>query len=154
MGFVTCPNGLCDLPEWALRPASHALCDNALSTADANTGPGLRQGNNNYLECDSYGAVHLHKCRAHAPEKILYVGACSSFRVPKRQLQEFCQQTGAKAIAGYTADIDWFESAAFELLLFATLAKYQRIDAINRALRNRHAGLLRQLGFTHLIPPA
>ena len=49
--------------------------------------------------------------------------------------------------AGFTRDIDWHESAAFDLILFEALTYYQRIDAVDRWLRENYGPLARRLGF-------
>ncbi len=79
--------------------------------------------------------------------KILYFGACQTLQVPRTDIEAFRRRTKAKAIAGYTQDVDWFEVAAFELLLFDGLTHYVRSDALDRWLRQNHNGMVRRLGF-------
>jgi hypothetical protein len=82
--------------------------------------------------------------------RALYLGGCSVART--RALAEFKELrscTGARAVCGYTRDVDWDESAAFELLLLSWLA-YERSSWPLRALRavgEEYAGLARRLGF-------
>lgn len=79
--------------------------------------------------------------------KILYFGACNTLRVSPSDIEALRRRTKAKAIAGYTKDVDWFEVAAFELLLFDGLTHYVRSDALHRWLQTNHPGMVRRLGF-------
>ena len=54
--------------------------------------------------------------------KVLYLGSCASLRVSRKRLQELRKSTGAVAICGYTKSVDWFDAAAFEVLLLSALA--------------------------------
>lgn len=79
--------------------------------------------------------------------RIVHFCACSVMRLGDTRLQRFRQRTGATAVMGYTKDVDWAESTAFETLLYSALARYSRFgDAMNRL--ERIAGTLRKhLGF-------
>lgn len=79
--------------------------------------------------------------------RIVHFCACSVMRLGDKRLQEFRQRTGAKAVMGYTKNVDWAESMAFEILLYSALANFSRFgDAMNRL--DRIAGTLREhLGF-------
>jgi len=79
--------------------------------------------------------------------RTIYFGSCSVLDLPRRQIERFRRKTDARCVAGYTRDIDWFESAAFDLLLFEALTRYQRIDAVDRWLRAQYGGLIRGIGF-------
>lgn len=79
--------------------------------------------------------------------KTVYFGSCSVLDIPRRNIEHFQRQTGARCVAGYTKDVSWFESAAFDLLLFEALTRYKRIDAVERWLRSEYGGLVRRLGF-------
>jgi Family of unknown function (DUF6642) len=52
----------------------------------------------------------------------LYFGSCSVLGASDQALQEFLHQTGAELICGYTKEVDWAESAAFDTVLLAALA--------------------------------
>jgi hypothetical protein len=79
--------------------------------------------------------------------KTIYFGSCSVLNIPKRRIEEFRRLTQARAVIGYTTDVDWYASAAFDLVLFEALTHYQRIDAVDRWLRKEYPGLSRKLGF-------
>jgi len=78
--------------------------------------------------------------------KIIYFGTCATLDVPRRELQEFRERTRARCVCGYTEDVDWFSSSAFDLLLFSEFIFYKRMDAIEQHLK-RYKGLQRELGF-------
>lgn len=79
--------------------------------------------------------------------KTIYFGSCSVLGVPKHRIERFRRQVQARCVAGYEKDVDWFESSAFDLLLFEALTRYRRIDAVDRWLRNEYLGFVRRLGF-------
>ncbi len=95
------------------------------------------------LTLDALGRHLAGKCSG----KTLYFGSCSVLDVPKRKIEAFRGIVRARCVAGYTRHIDWYESAAFDLLLFEALTRYQRIDAVDNWLRRQYPGLVRQLGF-------
>lgn len=79
--------------------------------------------------------------------RVVHFCACSVMRLHDERLQEFRQRTGAQAVIGYTKNVDWAESMAFEILLHSALANFSRFgDAMNHL--DRIAGTLRKhLGF-------
>ena len=79
--------------------------------------------------------------------KTIYFGSCSVLDIPTRRIQEFRRITKARCVAGYKSDVEWFESAAFDLLLFDALTHYKRLDAVERYLRKEQSSLSRRLGF-------
>ena len=86
------------------------------------------------------------KLQGKAAGRLVYFGCCSVMR-DRRAVAEFQQQTGARAICGYTKDVDWIESAAFDLLLLSSLVSGRRIDARINHVRTRYPDLASTLGF-------
>ena len=78
--------------------------------------------------------------------RVLYFGSCATMRISRSRAQEFRRVTKARAIVGYTQDIDWIESAAFDLNLLDAIGRFQRIDASFKNLERNHAGMVRHLG--------
>jgi hypothetical protein len=78
--------------------------------------------------------------------KTIYFGSCSTLDVRKREMDAFRQATRARCVCGYNEEVDWFISAAFELLLFSALTEFSRMDAIERFLK-QYRGLIKKLGF-------
>lgn len=79
-------------------------------------------------------------------DRVLYFGACSTLAVDRGRVEDFRHQTGARAVCGYTTDVDWIEGAAFELNLIYSVISYQRIDAGFKYLQRNHAGECARLG--------
>mgnify|MGYP003974485591 CR=1 FL=1 len=78
--------------------------------------------------------------------RIIYLGSCSTLGAGKRAMTRFLGLTKARCVCGYTTDVDWYPSAAFEILLFDAFTKFKRRDAMDRHLR-KYTGLIRELGF-------
>lgn len=95
------------------------------------------------LTLEALGRELAGKCHG----KTLYFGSCSVLDGPEADVEGFRRVIGARCVARYTRDIDWFESAAFDLLLFEALTRYKRIDAVDRWLFRQYGGLVQHLGF-------
>lgn len=83
-------------------------------------------------------------------DRVLYLGGCSigASRALK-EFKELRRATRARAVCGYVHDVDWDESAAFELLLLSWLAFETRswpLEAL-RQTGETYKGLARLLGF-------
>jgi hypothetical protein len=70
--------------------------------------------------------------------RIIIVAACSTLDIDIRHLKRFLRNTGALAICGYDADVDWMPSAAFEILLLSEMQANEfsgrGVDAIKRKI--------------------
>jgi hypothetical protein len=75
-----------------------------------------------------------------------HFGACAILDVDRDEAREFLALTKARAICGYTNDVDWIESAAFDLNLFQNVVGRPRIDTGFNRLRRDHAGACDHLG--------
>jgi hypothetical protein len=85
---------------------------------------------------------------------VLHFGSCSVLDEEDELLAGFCRQTGIRAVAGYTTDVDFVESAAMDMLFFTSIAGYTKWSAAKSAL-DGHNGLhsLREsLGFRIFAP--
>lgn len=67
-------------------------------------------------------------------------------QIPRADAERLRRVTKARAVVGYTQEIDWIESAAFELNLFDALGRFQTVGASMKHLRHNHAGMVRRLG--------
>lgn len=81
-----------------------------------------------------------------AVDRILHFGSCSTLAVSDVKLRSFCRETGAKAIVGYTRDIDWLESTAFDCMLLPRLLKAKSIKPVFTSLEKEHPKFVRRLG--------
>jgi hypothetical protein len=79
--------------------------------------------------------------------KTIYFGSCAVLDVPKGRIEAFRRITRARCVVGYTKDVDWYASCAFDLLLFEALTYYRRIDFADRWLAKEYGPLRRKLGF-------
>jgi hypothetical protein len=80
--------------------------------------------------------------------RVVHFGSCQVFRVPRSELERFRKKTGAKAITGYRDDVDWMQSAAFDLLFFDAFSYYSRMDYVIRDVNQQAMGLGKRLKFT------
>lgn len=80
--------------------------------------------------------------------KRLYFGSCSVLRASDVRMREFLATTGAALICGYTREVDWVESAAFETVLLDVLANGVYNNAAELRMGSSHwAPLAAYLGF-------
>lgn len=78
--------------------------------------------------------------------KIVYFGSCLTMKSSPDRLQAFAKSTGARAVVGYRREVDWLESAAFEVLLLDRLCLGLRSDAIFNRLVKEHGTFAKTLG--------
>lgn len=57
------------------------------------------------------------KCKG----QIILIGSCSALDIDKRILKTFLKKSGALAVLGYTNDVHWMRSSAFEMLILSEL---------------------------------
>lgn len=96
------------------------------------------------VDLDDIAAQMAGRCEG----KRLYFGSCSVLRASDARLQEFLAQTGAGLICGFTRDVDWVESAAFETVLLDVLVNGRRMNAAEMRMGSAHwAPLASYLGF-------
>ena len=84
--------------------------------------------------------------------RVIYFGSCSTLDTDGRRLNTFLQKTGAMAVCGYQEDVDWVESAAFDLLFlgniqWVTLRRRDSLERLDKLLRDTAPKLYRELGF-------
>lgn len=79
--------------------------------------------------------------------KLLHFGSCSVLR-NQRECRVLLKATGARAISGFTKDVDWFEPMAFELLMFQKYARYKRFGSFVNGIERDYGQLGDKLGFT------
>lgn len=80
--------------------------------------------------------------------RILYFGSCSTLATDQEdEIKQFLKKTKIKAVCGYSEEIPWIESAAFEVLLIDALSSYQRIHAANNFLQKDYPNLCKRLDF-------
>jgi len=87
--------------------------------------------------------------------RIIFFGGCSVMNIDARHLKRFLRTTGAVAVCGYCADVDWVVSAAFELIALRAMQHNAFIvrgaRAIHRRIRQQARGLVRDLDFRMVV---
>lgn len=83
--------------------------------------------------------------------RVLYFGSCLVGLAEDDDLKSFAKATGARAIVGYEAEVDWLESASFDPLLLARLVQGWRSDALFRYLLKDNRTLAIGLGLVVAI---
>ncbi len=82
-----------------------------------------------------------------AQGKILHFGSCRVMAATDEELQTFCRSTGVRAITGYTKDIEWLESSAFELLLIPDVIHAVKLKSSYDRMFRIYPDLAKRLGF-------
>lgn len=78
--------------------------------------------------------------------RILYFGSCLVGSASDEQIQDLARVTGARGIVGYETEVDWLESASFDLLLLPRLVRAKRMDAIFNGLLKHNSSMSTALG--------
>ena len=76
----------------------------------------------------------------------IYFGSCMGMGSEDRVLMDFVAKTRAKAVVGYSKNIEWLDSAAFECLLLDRLVRGNRTDGMFNQLHNDHGQMAQRLG--------
>jgi hypothetical protein len=79
-------------------------------------------------------------------DRILYFASCGTMAASLEELQDFADATGARAIVGYTNDVGWAESAAFDFTLLPELLGYVDLKRLYARLLKRHRYFVEGLG--------
>lgn len=79
--------------------------------------------------------------------RTVYLSSCSTLAASDDVLRDFCRRTKARAIVGYTRNVDWVESVAFELILISELAHRTNMKPAYDAIVKNHRGMASRLGF-------
>lgn len=89
--------------------------------------------------------------KGRAQGRVLYLGSCLTLAQDAAALKTFCRHTGIRALIGYTATVEWVDSAAFDLVVLCDLARTLQAGGSLRPIYNRlnsqHGASLQRLGF-------
>lgn len=111
----------------------------------------MRAGKKEPVELEWVGERLEGRCRG----RIIHFGSCGTLAVHGKRLNRFLEQTGALAVCGYRADVDWIQSAAFELILLSTLQfntfTKAGLSAAERRVRQDAGTLARVLQFRMVL---
>lgn len=81
--------------------------------------------------------------------KLVYFGSCRTLKRPAAALRSFLRTSGAAAVAGYTKEVGWLESSAFELMFLYWAAYYKKPAYLFRKLRERYQRFASLIGFKY-----
>lgn len=83
--------------------------------------------------------------------RIIFFAACGMMRASRNRLNRFLRATGALAVCGYTADVDWLRATAFELLVLSAMQDnaltVSGARAMQARIRREASVLARELNF-------
>lgn len=79
--------------------------------------------------------------------RVIHFGSCSTLNCSPERIQTFMQRTQVTAITGYDRNVDWIESAAFELLYFSAWNHYINASAFRTRMFKDYEELALRLGF-------
>jgi hypothetical protein len=85
-----------------------------------------------------------------AKGKLIHFGSCSTLDVSKSRREQFRQTTKSRGLSGYRKEVDWIDSAAFELALLRDLGSRQGRPEIAYQYMDKHyRQRAKDLGFVH-----
>lgn len=79
--------------------------------------------------------------------RIMHFGSCSTLDFDQDTFQNLIDHTNLAGISGYTKDVYFIESAAFELIYFEALQEKKELKAVDRYLQENYPALIDRLGF-------
>lgn len=87
--------------------------------------------------------------------RVVHFGSCSTFAVDRRDIQRFPRRTGLTAATGFAAELDWFRSTVFDLLVLSAMVErrvpLQRARRLAHELRREAPNLRREFAFRMVI---
>lgn len=83
-----------------------------------------------------------------ARECYVYFGSCGTMSSSDDELQKFRVRSGARAVLGYTEEVDWLTTAAFEALLINEMANSRNGAQLFDRLRENYGSTVEKLGLT------
>ena len=106
------------------------------------------EGRDKSLSLDDLAGRLEDGCRG----RVLHLGSCGTVDVHGRELKKLLGRTGALAVCGFREEVDWLESAAFELLVLgglqgASFLQTSSLRKFDQELKGSAPGLYKQLGF-------
>lgn len=79
----------------------------------------------------------------------VHFGSCSTLKADHEHIKRFMDRTKVKMLTGYTKDVDWMESSAFEVLFFSYLYEgYTDLDKFRKLWYNKFPELSNLNGFS------
>jgi hypothetical protein len=88
-------------------------------------------GSSSHIWLDSDASVSLEQLgelledQCHG--RVIHLGGCSTLDTRRSAIEDLRAASGARAVCGYTEDVDTIEAAALEMLLMTTLGSYDQV---------------------------
>lgn len=79
-------------------------------------------------------------------DRVLYFASCGTLDLPASDLKRFVRETGAAGMVGYTRDVGWEESAAFDFTLLPALLNGAALKGTYEQLKAKHPHFVHGLG--------
>jgi hypothetical protein len=89
-----------------------------------------------------------HWIDGRAKGRVIFFGSCSTIDISDKRIQAFLDNTKASAVVGFTEDVDWLESAAFELLILEALTYFESPRKAKIHLEEKYEEFVDRLGLT------
>lgn len=83
--------------------------------------------------------------------KFIHFGSCKTLYGSAPKIEEFCKNTGAKMVSGFTKDVDSNLCAIHDLALISETISCKQIPTIINHMVNLYGGLQKKLGFRYAI---
>lgn len=103
-------------------------------------------GDKKNYSLDDLAEIVSGKCS----NSIVIFGSCSTLAIRKNYLKKFLDKTGALAICGYQADVDWLPSTAFEMLMLSEMQENEFSKRGISAIENKINSIARK--FRGVLP--
>jgi hypothetical protein len=83
-----------------------------------------------------------------AKGRVIFFGSCSTVDLSAKKIQAFLDNTKASAVCGFTEEVDWLESTAFELLVLEALTRFNSAKEAELHLKEQYGEFVDRLGLT------
>jgi hypothetical protein len=83
-----------------------------------------------------------------AKGRVIFFDSCSTIKISGKRIQAFLDRTKARAVVGFTEEVDWLESAAFELLVLEALTYFESPRDAEAHLKKKYGNFVEDLGLT------
>ena len=83
-----------------------------------------------------------------AKGRVIFFDSCSTIDISAKKIQAFLDSTKARAVVGFTKEVDWLESAAFELLVLHALTYFESPKKAELHLKEEYEEFVERLGLT------
>lgn len=80
-------------------------------------------------------------------DKVIHFGTCETIKVKHKEMVDFLKKTKALCVSGFTAEVEFFESSVFDLVLIDTFQKYKAVSKVDEVINRDYPYLSRKLGF-------